>query len=201
MNKRKSIFDIQQEYVDIISELEENEGEVTEEIQERLHINKNEIDDKLNAYAYITKEISGEILVLEEEIERLKNKITAKTNTIERLKSVCAVAVNTYGEINSKSKAKNPGKSYDTGKNKFVLVHTNPVIIRNEDTFTNDKFVTYSIKGRFKKSDLDKIAKLLQDEIEVNKNIDKAAIKKDIEAGIEIEDAYLDTNSEYLRTY
>ena len=52
----KSIFDIDRELLDIFEELEENGGELTPEIEEKLQLNSQEITRKVKSYvAYINK--------------------------------------------------------------------------------------------------------------------------------------------------
>ena len=46
----KSIFDIDREFLDIFEELEENGGELTPEIEEKLKLNEEEVISKVKNY-------------------------------------------------------------------------------------------------------------------------------------------------------
>ena len=50
----KSIFDIDRELLDIFEELEENGGELTPEIEEKLKLNEEEITSKVKNYVFCT---------------------------------------------------------------------------------------------------------------------------------------------------
>ena len=45
-----SIYNIQQELLDIFNQIEENEGEITPELEEQLRISKDEFEDKIRSY-------------------------------------------------------------------------------------------------------------------------------------------------------
>lgn len=138
-----NIFDLSLEYISILDELEENGGELTDDIQDRLNINKDELDTKLENYRRLILSIQGEIGVLEEERERLAKKVITKEKIIDRLKENMATAINVYGEINPKAKTNN--KFISTPFAKFTFVHTNPVIIDPslEITPTNESLLPY----------------------------------------------------------
>lgn len=70
----KNIFDIAKEYEDILSIIEDNEGEITPEIAEKLSINESELEDKLRNYKYIIDRYKYEKEYVKDEQERLKIK-------------------------------------------------------------------------------------------------------------------------------
>jgi len=94
----QNIFQIEQEYLSIIAEIEELDGELTEELQSRLAINEESRTDKIQAYVNIIKIKQGEVKTIDEEIARLVKVKTSRENTIERLKSVLLQAVKLFGE-------------------------------------------------------------------------------------------------------
>jgi len=93
-----TIFDYAQEYKDIVSILEENDGELTDELEERLKINHNEVESKLKGYKAIIRMNESYIDAIKEEIQELNNKIGTYTNINKRLKDVCLYAVKEFGE-------------------------------------------------------------------------------------------------------
>ena len=99
-----NLFDIQAEYFDIISELEELEGEITPELEERLKINAKELEFKLKAYYYYVKQNEGNIKTLNDEIERLQNKKVSIENINGRLKEKMKEALLLFGNNGKKIK-------------------------------------------------------------------------------------------------
>jgi len=131
-----NLFNLSLEYVRILDEIEENLGEITDDIQDRLAINKDEVEEKLENYRKVVATLDGEIATLEEERERLAAKVVTKTKIIDRLKRNMADAVELYGDVNPKSKTAN--KSFVTPFSKFTFVHTNPVVVDSDLDLTPD---------------------------------------------------------------
>lgn len=94
----QNIFQIEQEYLSIIAEIEELDGELTEELQSRLAINEESRTDKIQAYVNIIKLKQGEVKTIQAEIERLSKVEDSKQKTIERLKNTLLQAVKLFGE-------------------------------------------------------------------------------------------------------
>ena len=107
-----SIFDINEEYLKIIQELEESGGEITPELEERLNITREQLESKLKAYYAIIKQNEALIDLSKDEKNRLNDRQKAKENLIDRLKKVVAYTVEQFGEV--KPKAKNKSLSFDT---------------------------------------------------------------------------------------
>ena len=107
-----SIFDINEEYLKIIQELEESGGEITPELEERLNITREQLESKLKAYYAIIKQNEALIDLSKDEKNRLNDRQKAKENLIDRLKKIVAYTVEQFGEV--KPKAKNKSLSFDT---------------------------------------------------------------------------------------
>ena len=107
-----SIFDISEEYLKIIQELEESGGEITPELEERLNITREQLESKLKAYYAIIKQNEALIEVSKDEKNRLNDRQKAKENLISRLKKIVVYTVEQFGEV--KPKAKNKSLSFDT---------------------------------------------------------------------------------------
>lgn len=110
MNNKKSMFEILEEYKPIQQELEELDGEFTDDLLERLNINRNEAVDKIEGYFFIIEKFKSEAEFLETQEKRLNQKRTSYQNKIKYLKTIVTKAVDAYGEINIKSKAAIKGK-------------------------------------------------------------------------------------------
>ena len=98
----KSLFDIQDEYFRLMSEIEENEGVLDEATEESLKINREELEDKLRAYKNIITINKSNETVLKDEIERLSKRKKAIGNLTDRLKVRITDALHIFTEANDK---------------------------------------------------------------------------------------------------
>ena len=94
-----SIYNITAELEDIFLKLEENDGELTPKLEERLTITQDNLKEKLNNYrkAYTMLNLDAESCKKEE--QRLACLRKTKENHANRLKSVMLDAVITYGNL------------------------------------------------------------------------------------------------------
>ena len=139
-----SIFDINAEYLDIIRELEDNGGELTEEIIERLHVNKNELETKLDNYRLFIAELDAQANALTEEAKRLVTRAKVKQAVIERLNGLIKLAVYTYGEV-----TKTGSKTYESKAAKYTFVYTKPVIVNEARITLDNASLKPFIRGNF----------------------------------------------------
>lgn len=93
----KSLFHISDDYLQLAEILEDNGGELTEEIENQLTINKNELEVKGVNYAYVIKKMIYDAELCDKEIERLTKLKKSKTGTADRLKNSILNAMNIYG--------------------------------------------------------------------------------------------------------
>lgn len=98
----KSLFDIQDEYFRLMSEIEENEGVLDEATEESLKINREELEDKLRAYKNIIAINKSNETLLKDEIERLNKRKKAIGNLTDRLKVRITDALHIFTEANDK---------------------------------------------------------------------------------------------------
>jgi len=182
-----NIFNLEQEYLQLISEIEELDGEITPEIEERLAINSQNVHNKLRSYRYITLMIDGDIRVIDDEIERLKNLKESKSKAIERVRKVMLDAVLLFG-----TDGKSGNKKMDFAEFKMWTTNRKSVFISNEDTFNNTDYLNYKLGNNLNKETFDKISKLIEgEEVKVSTAINKTAIKEALEAGGEVNGAIL----------
>jgi hypothetical protein len=140
-----NIFEISNKLLNIFNELEENGGELTEELEQELNVTESDFKDKIQSYVNVIKLIDSDVCVIDDEIARLNDLKRRKNKTIDRLKSIVIYAIENFGET-----TKSGGKyiEYPTGKvsvrnTKKVNVHTesvNDIVKFIDDKIRFDKF-------------------------------------------------------------
>lgn len=123
-----NIFQISQDLLDVFQELEDNGGELTDELEAKLTVSQADFKTKIKSYTDVIKHTEGDIKVIDKEIARLKDLKDSKKKAIARLEKVIIWAVGMFGEANKSG-------------NKFVDFGTGKVSIRNtEKVEVNDEF-------------------------------------------------------------
>lgn len=92
-----NIFNISQEIEDIFCQIEENGGEITPELEERLAISEDLLQDKLDSYRRVHSRYLAEAKICKEEESRIAKLRKSKENQAERLKDVMLTAVQKFG--------------------------------------------------------------------------------------------------------
>jgi len=94
-----TLYDIKKEYLELIQEVEEMEGELTPETEYKLNINQNELQNKAIAYhSYILSKDSFNMQI-DSEIKRLQALKKKNNNVIENLKTRLVGAIQTFGDF------------------------------------------------------------------------------------------------------
>ena len=132
-----NIFEISKELESVFDELEENDGELTEELEEKLSISQDEFRSKVNAYLSIIKHTESDIDCCDKEIKRLQSVKKSKQNTIDRLKNILVWAIDKFGDSN-----KSGNKYVDLGTSKITIKSSNKVIV-------NEKYADDIISSTF----------------------------------------------------
>lgn len=96
----KSLFEIQNDLQSLFAAIEENEGELTSEMEEQLLITEDDLKNKIAAYCNVVKMLDADVKAIKEEKDRLMALQKAKEKTIERLKSAMITAVEQFGDTN-----------------------------------------------------------------------------------------------------
>ena len=122
-----NIWQIQQELLDIFNELEENGGELTPELEDKLNITQSEFKNKIENYLYVIKQTESDINACDAEAKRLTSLKKSKQNTIDRIKSVMVKAIEQFGDEN-----KNGNKFIDLGTAKITVRTSDKVIVNND---------------------------------------------------------------------
>lgn len=131
-----SIFNIQQDLYAIFNSIEENEGELTPELEEALTIKREEFSTKIQGYVAYIKQLELDNKGIKEEIARLKDLQKSKEKTIDNLKKIMAMAINDFGDV---TKSGTKFLDYGTGK----------VSIRKSDSIEVDEEGTKQFVNRF----------------------------------------------------
>lgn len=131
-----SIFNIQQNLYSIFDSIEENEGEITPELEEALTIKREEFSTKIQGYVAYIKQLELDNKGIKEEIARLKDLQKSKEKTIDNLKKIMAMAIDAFGDIN-------------TSGTKFLDYGTGKVSIRKSDSIEVDEEGIKQFVNRF----------------------------------------------------
>lgn len=99
---KQSLFEISQEYQQLIWEIEDNGGELTPELEEALAVTDNNFREKLSNYRKLVASIESDVAACKEEAERIMSIRKTKENTVKRLKGTMLEAVLQFGD-NGKS--------------------------------------------------------------------------------------------------
>lgn len=95
--KKQSLYDINQEQLNLIAEIESLEGEITPEMEAKLTITKGQLDQKSVAYTEVIKTKDAMNGLIDQEIKRLQGLKKVNNNTVRRLKDNLLTAVKTFG--------------------------------------------------------------------------------------------------------
>lgn len=131
-----SIFNIQQDLYSIFDSIEENEGEITPELEKALTIKREEFSTKIQGYVAFIKQLELDNKGIKEEIARLKDLQKSKEKTIDNLKKIMAMAIDAFGDTNKSG-------------TKFLDYGTGKVSIRKSDSIEVDEEGTKQFVNRF----------------------------------------------------
>lgn len=123
-----NIFNIEQKLLAIFDELEENEGDLTPELEEQLNITQEQFNSKIKDYSNVVKMLETDITAIKEEKARLSDLQKSKEKNIERLKKIMVEAIEKFGDT-----TKSGGKYVDYGTGK-VSVRNSQAIEVEEDS-------------------------------------------------------------------
>ena len=93
---KTTIYQIEKNYLQIVNQLIENEGEITDELSEALTITQDQLQNKAVNYCMVIKQIDSDIEQIENEVKRLNAMKKVQQNVIDRLKSTLTTAMNIF---------------------------------------------------------------------------------------------------------
>lgn len=188
---KTTLWELEKRYRDLFRDIEENEGEITEEIQEQLAINLEDFEDKVEAYFVIISEYESYIERRKKEIERLQKLSEKDTLKVEYLRERLKDALHLFGG----SKRTNTGKTnfFSNFKNLDIkLLSSASESVRTIEGFDNKDYCEYKIVDKLTFQELEKIKEVAK--IEVQAIPDKRKIKDALENGKNIEGAEIEIN-------
>lgn len=209
------IFEIEKNLLEVIDLLEQNGGEMTDEVNEILNVNRNEIEIKLSQYRHIIMKVQSEIQTGNDEIKRIQNMIARKNKALESLAMYSQKAIELYGLEISTSKAKNKPKQVKLKNDvRAILSFTENVelaeTINNKSTLNfPEELIPYSklqYSLKLTLEEYNKISELvdifetsvLENNIDIKSNVEistnKTDVKKAIGEGIEFENVKININ-------
>ena len=123
-----NIYQIQQNLLDIFEQIEENEGDITPEIEEQLAISQQDFKNKVKSYGDVIKLLESDIDSIKKEKARLNDLQKSKEKTIERLKKIIIEAIELFGDT---TKSGSKFVDYGTGK---ISIRTSNIVEVDEHT-------------------------------------------------------------------
>lgn len=196
---KTSLWEIESQFRNIISELEENGGELTEEISESLAINKSDFEEKAESYFVVLNNYDKEIEKAKSEIERLQDKNKNREKIIDQLKKKLISAVHLYGlskttptgRINYSIKFPNLDLSLNSNASESVEIL--------DETKIKNQFIKYSLNNDFTFEEMHKLKNFIEsnkiiEDIKLIKNIDKTKIKESLKNKNNVDGADLKIN-------
>ena len=93
-----SLYNIEQELLDVIATLEDNGGEFTPELEERLIIGQDNLREKLTSYVAVINKMTAQIDACKCEEKRISSLRKSRENTLDRVKESVLNAVRLFGD-------------------------------------------------------------------------------------------------------
>lgn len=93
-----SLYNIEQELLDVIATLEDNGGEFTPELEERLIIGQDNLREKLTSYVAVINKMTAQIDACKCEEKRISSLRKSRENTLDRIKESVLNAVRLFGD-------------------------------------------------------------------------------------------------------
>ena len=97
----KTLYNINNDYLELISQVEEAEGVLTPELEQALTINKSELEVKSIAYVEIIKQRESLNERIDNEIKRLQALKKSNDTLVSKLKNNLLNAVNLFGNYDA----------------------------------------------------------------------------------------------------
>ena len=97
-----NLYQIEQDLLELYSQVEENGGEITPEIEEKLNITQENFTNKLENYTRFVKVLEGDIALMDSEIERINKLKQTRQNLVNRLELSMLNALKLFGNKDPK---------------------------------------------------------------------------------------------------
>lgn len=116
-----NLFNIKQEYINLVNTIIDNNGELSPELSQALAINETELKEKAINYGYVIRSFEYENDIIDAEIKRLKVLKEQKEKAIQKLKDAVSDAMNLY----SIEKVESPALKLSFRKSESVEISEN----------------------------------------------------------------------------
>lgn len=143
---KTTLYEIKNEYLELINQVEELEGELTPEIEEQLQINQNELQNKAIAYYSVILAKDAFNMQIDNEIKRLQALKKRNNNLIDNLKNRLVGAVQMFGE-------------FTVGTNTFGLRKSERVDVGDVNSLPKE-YKTVKVTEQANKTEIKKALKL-----------------------------------------
>jgi hypothetical protein len=134
-----SLFHIQQDHLNLINLIEENGGEVNEEIMNQLALTEENFKDKAVSYSNIVKVLDYDVKSIDEEIKRLQDLKKKKSKAAETFETKLSEAMQQFGY----DKIETPTRKLSFRKSEAIEVENVDIIparyFNEKTTYTLDK--------------------------------------------------------------
>lgn len=154
---KKSLYHIEQEYLEIIEAL--SYDELTPELEQALSITQDELQTKAINYGFVIRESEGNVSIINEEIKRLTALKKSEERKVERLKESISNAMTLFGV----EKVESPVL-------KLSFRASESVEVVNESQLPDEYFTTKIVKSVDKKK--------IKDAISNGETVEGAVLKK-----------------------
>ena len=124
-----NLYTISEELLSIFNEIENNDGEVTEEQLEALEITQEQLQEKLTSYKRAIRCWEADIDACKQEEKRIKSARSVKENRINRLKDRMLFAVKQFGYDGKPNKEGKTNKFYELSDGRIFTKTTESVEI------------------------------------------------------------------------
>jgi len=145
---KNTLYSIKNEYLELVNEIEELEGELTPELEYKLKINQSELSNKAIAYHSVILSKEAFNTTIDNEIKRLQSLKKQNNNVIDRLKNSLVSAIELYGDIK-------------IGTNTFSLRKSERVEVKDVNLLPKE-FKTVKVTEQANKVEIKKALKLGQ---------------------------------------
>lgn len=146
---KNTLYDIKKEYLELINQVEELDGELTPELEYKLKINQSELTNKAIAYHSVILSKEAFNTTVDNEIKRLQALKKQNNNVIDKLKNSLVSAIELYGD-------------FTIGTNTFSLRKSERVEVEDVNKLPKE-FKTVKVTEQANKVEIKKALKLGQE--------------------------------------
>ena len=143
---KTTLYEIKQEYLELINQVEELEGELTPEIEIKLNINQNELQNKAIAYHSVILSKDSFNMQIDNEIKRLQALKKRNNSLVDNLKNRLVGAIQMFGE-------------FTVGTNTFGLRKSERVEVEDVNQLPKE-YKTIKVTEQANKTEIKKALKL-----------------------------------------